>query len=115
MNVAIGCVGAYYLAHVGIAYAVAASAYANATLLYWQLNKSHVFQFTANDIGKLTKVATASMFTFVSVSWLPEITLWIDLTMLSQLVYLSTALCLSLAGYGALLWVMALDWRSPSA
>ena len=115
VNVAIGCVGAYYLAHVGIAYAVAASAYANAALLYWQLNKSHVFQFTTNDIRKLTKVATASMFTFASVGWLPEITLWIDLTMLSQLVYLSTALCLSLAGYGALLWVMALDWRSPSA
>ena len=114
-NVLIGGIGAFYLGHVGIAYAVVGSAYTNAGLLYWRLQTSKVFILTPTDFGKLYKVSLASLFTLVGVCWIPALTLWMDMTVTWQLAYLSSALFISLAGYAGLLWAFALDWRSPAA
>lgn len=115
VNVLIGCVGALYLGHIGIAYAVVGSAYTNAGLLYWRLQTSKVFILTPYDLAKLYKVSLASLFTLVGVCWIPALSLWMDLTVVWQLIYLSSALCISLVGYAGLLWAFALDWRSPAA
>lgn len=113
VNMLVACVGAYWLAHVGIAYAIAVSAYTNAGLLCWRLQQQGVFKFGAEDWSKLTKVCAASCFAVVGVWIVPAMHHWLSLSVLYQVIYLSAAALLSLSGYVGLLWMMALNWRSP--
>jgi putative peptidoglycan lipid II flippase len=113
VNILVACVGSYWYAHIGIAYAVAVSAYTNAGLLYWRLHRQGVFQFKVGDLEKLAKVSCASAFVLVGVWVVPSMQYWLHLGMLHQVTYLSAALMISLLGYGGVLWALALDWRSP--
>ena len=115
VNVIVGCIGAYCFAHVGIAYAVAVSAYVNAGLLYWRLHQSDVFSFSRSDMLKMGKVASSSLFTLIGISVIPDMHLWTQMSVTWQIGYLSCALMVSGLGYAIMLWMMALDWRSPAA
>ena len=113
VNVLVASVGSYFLAHVGISYAVVVSAYTNAGLLYVSLHKKRVFQFKQSDFTKLAKVCTASVFTLVGVFIVPPASTWADLNASLQLFYLADAMVVALLGYGFILWSLSLDWRSP--
>lgn len=113
VNLLVGCVGAYFLAHIGIAYAVVASAYSNAFLLYRNLYQGDVFCFREEDYVKLGKVCLASIFTMVSAWVVPPVAMWTELHSGHQLGYLLGAGTIVLLGYSAILWSLALDWRSP--
>lgn len=113
VNVIVGCIGAYFLAHVGIACAVASSAYVNAGLLYWRLKKSRAFVFSQEDMSKLFKITSASAVTLVGCWMMPATGVWVELSAFWQMWYLADAILVSLCGYVGVLWLWALDWRSP--
>ena len=114
VNVVIGCTGAYCFGHVGIACAVAGSAYANMVMLYLKLRAHKVYQLEKHDVARISKVSMASLFTLTGVWCVPALHLWVNMSVLHQLAYLSSAMAISLLGYAALLWMLALDWQSPA-
>lgn len=113
VNVIVGLVGSYWLSHVGIACAVAASAYTNVGLLYHRLKQEGVFVFQSSDLTKITKVCGASVCSLMGVWIIPPLGRWIELTTTWQLGYLASAMIIALLGYVMTLWTLALDWRSP--
>lgn len=113
INVVVGVIGSYLFAHVGIACAVATSAYVNAGLLYWRLKHENIFAFEQTDLTKVSKVCGASLCTLIGVWVIPPTSQWVGLTVKLQLSYLTAAMIIALSGYVMTLWSLALDWRSP--
>ena len=67
VNVIVGVIASYFIAHVGIACAVAASAYVNVGLLYQRLKQEGIFTFERNDISRVSKVCGASLCTLLGI------------------------------------------------